>query len=140
MRSLSGGALREDWPAPRDALDAALDAAADWQDGRGGPALGGDSRALRKARCAASSATAQGEPAAVLFKALGVSRARFVRGDGEAALRRACRTRAIPQDLQAVFDGLSFTKARMLVTYWDWYTRKAGPYAPEPLVETASVA
>ena len=35
-----------------------------------------------------------------------------------------------PEELQAIFEGLSFNKARILLTYWDWYIRKAGPYAP----------
>ena len=34
-----------------------------------------------------------------------------------------------PEEFKAVFDSLSFTKARVLLLYWDWFTRKAGPYA-----------
>jgi hypothetical protein len=33
-------------------------------------------------------------------------------------------------DLQSIFDTLSFNKARILLTYWDWYAQKSGPYAP----------
>ena len=65
----------------------------------------------------------------MLFKALGVSRSRFVQAM-EKLRTGGLPAEAIPPQLQAVFDGLSFTKARMLVTYWDWFTRKAGPYAP----------
>jgi hypothetical protein len=33
-------------------------------------------------------------------------------------------------ELQSMFDTLSTTKARILITYWDWAVRKSGPYAP----------
>jgi uncharacterized protein (DUF2336 family) len=32
-------------------------------------------------------------------------------------------------ELEALFDTLSFNKARILLTYWDWSTLKTGPYA-----------
>jgi uncharacterized protein (DUF2336 family) len=125
--SLPGGALREDRPAPPEALDAALDAAS---------ALRMEEAALRFGELAGIAdgtvrrilGDRQGEPAAVLFKALGVSRVRFLE-----ALERLGPGMALegdPQDLQALFDGLSFTKARMLLTYWDWQVRRTGPYAP----------
>ena len=47
------------------------------------------------------------------------------------------------EELKAVFDALSFTKARVLLIYWDWFMRRAGPYAkpPEPgLVEDPPLA
>jgi hypothetical protein len=31
-------------------------------------------------------------------------------------------------ELHATFDGLSYNKARMLLAYWDWASRDAGPY------------
>jgi uncharacterized protein (DUF2336 family) len=73
-----------------------------------------------------------GEPITVLLKALGCSRARFEESVtrlrlSEAGVLRADRN---PEELQAIFDGLSFNKARILLTYWDWFVRKAGPYAP----------
>ena len=34
------------------------------------------------------------------------------------------------EELQVMFDTLSSNKARILLTYWDWAVRKAGPYAP----------
>jgi hypothetical protein len=125
--SLPGGALREDRPAPPEALDAALDAAS---------ALRMEEAALRFGELAGIAdgtvrrilGDRQGEPAAVLFKALGVSRVRFLE-----ALERLGPGMALegdPQDLQVLFDGLSFTKARMLLTYWDWQVRRTGPYAP----------
>jgi len=74
----------------------------------------------------------EGEPLTVLLKALGCTRARFEEAItrlrlGEAGVLRPDRH---PDELQAIFDGLSFNKARILLTYWDWYVRKAGPYAP----------
>lgn len=89
-------------------------------------------------------ADAHGEALVVLLKALGVSRSRF-----DVALDRIRAATGILQqdrpqsEMKAVFDGLSFTKARVLLTYWDWFTRKAGPYAPAAapgLVEQSSLA
>ena len=73
-----------------------------------------------------------GEPLAIMFKALGTNRGRFgeiivllktsdfgiIRGDREV------------DELQNVFDSMSFNKARVLLTYWDWAALKSGPYAP----------
>jgi uncharacterized protein (DUF2336 family) len=33
------------------------------------------------------------------------------------------------EELKSLFDSLSFNKARILLTYWDWATTKSGPYA-----------
>ncbi len=73
----------------------------------------------------------EGEALVALFKALGMGRTRFEdaldRVRAATGLLRAAR----PSDeLKAVFDGLSFNKARVLLTYWDWFMRKSGPYAP----------
>jgi uncharacterized protein (DUF2336 family) len=71
-----------------------------------------------------------GEPIAVLFKALGLSRGRFV--EAMDRLRTGGEQPDWPDsgELQAVFDALSFNKARMLLGYWDWFSWKTGPYAP----------
>ncbi len=72
----------------------------------------------------------QGEPIAVLMKAAGCPRTDFQ------AYLQSLSTTALPllpqrlDDLHALFDSLSFNKARILLTYWDWAERKAGPYAP----------
>lgn len=34
------------------------------------------------------------------------------------------------EELASLFDTLSFNKARILLTYWDWAAQKSGPYAP----------
>jgi uncharacterized protein (DUF2336 family) len=61
-----------------------------------------------------------GEALTVALKAAGLTRAQFAglvdhRPDAEA--------------LKAIFETLSFNKARVLLTYWDWAARRTGPYA-----------
>ncbi len=75
----------------------------------------------------------EGEPLTVLLKALGCARARFeeVLGVLRSAEDGILRPDRKPEELQAIFDSLSFNKARILLTYWDWYVRKSGPYAPQ---------
>ena len=73
----------------------------------------------------------QGEPLAALLKAAGVSRGQVTEiflklqktPDGLIDPSR------IVDELQSTFDSLSFNKARILLTYWDWATLKTGPYA-----------
>ncbi len=75
----------------------------------------------------------QGEPLAVVFKALGVNRAKFeeivelLKQPGCAIIKEDRAT----SELQGIFDSLSFNKARVLLTYWDWAVMKTGPYAPD---------
>ena len=89
-------------------------------------------------------ADGDGEALAVLLKGLGLGRAQFDvmlgRLSGPGGLVRPER---LPAEIKAVFDSLSFTKARVLLVYWDWFTRRTGPYAEvaEPgLVEAAALA
>jgi uncharacterized protein (DUF2336 family) len=63
---------------------------------------------------------AGGEALTVALKAAGLTRSQFAdivakRTDAEA--------------LQSIFDTLSFNKARVLLTYWDWAVKRTGPYA-----------
>ncbi len=76
-------------------------------------------------------ADSQGEALMALLKVAGVSRS-----DLSASMSRLCDgahslidPMRVPEELQAVFDQLSFTKARILLTYWDWAVTKSGPYA-----------
>jgi uncharacterized protein (DUF2336 family) len=74
-----------------------------------------------------------GEPVTVLLKALGYARAKFAGmverlKHSEYHTLRADRNTA---DLESLFDTLSFNKARILLTYWDWFVQKSGPYAPQ---------
>jgi uncharacterized protein (DUF2336 family) len=72
-----------------------------------------------------------GEPLAVACKALGASRADFERlllGLTEAP-PSAPRLAGDASGLQSFFETLSFNKARVLLTYWDWAILRSGPYA-----------
>ena len=64
----------------------------------------------------------QGEPLAVMLKALGLPRGRL---HGILERLQVCAPPRIAHDralgeLQAIFDTLSLTKTRVLLTYWDW--------------------
>ncbi len=72
-----------------------------------------------------------GEPLTIVMKAMGATRALFA-----AAIERwqtstsaMLRTDRNLDELRNLFDSMSFNKARVLLTYWDWAARKAGPYA-----------
>jgi uncharacterized protein (DUF2336 family) len=74
----------------------------------------------------------QGEPLAIMLKTAGYPRqalpgllARF--SDPEINLIDS--TRDI-EELVSIFETMSFNKARILLTYWDWAQRRTGPYAP----------
>jgi hypothetical protein len=72
-----------------------------------------------------------GEPIIVLLKALGYPRSKLagtveLLKHSDSQLLRSDRSTA---DLESIFDKLSFNKARILLTYWDWFVQKAGPYA-----------
>jgi uncharacterized protein (DUF2336 family) len=73
----------------------------------------------------------EGEPLTVAMKAIGMSRtqsaaaAETLRDAPEAPLRSNRRI----AELQNLFDSLSFTKARVLLTYWDWAVEQSGPYS-----------
>ena len=89
-------------------------------------------------------ADSDGEALVVLLKALGLSRSRI--DDALDRIRAGTgliREGRVQEELKAMFDALSFTKARVLLTYWDWFTRRVGPYSElaEPgLVEAAPLA
>jgi hypothetical protein len=132
-RSTTAAPARAEGPVAGEALDVAFEMALE-----AGAAQRKEEAALRFAELAGvAEATAQrilgdpyGEPVAVLFKALGLSRGRFVE-----AMDRLRSGGGPPEwrdsgELQAVFDALSFNKARMLLGYWDWFSWKTGPYAP----------
>jgi len=70
----------------------------------------------------------QGEPLVVMLKALGLPRGRL---QGILERLQVClppriaRERALAE-LQAIFDTLSLTKTRVLLTYWDWAAQTSG--------------
>ncbi len=72
-----------------------------------------------------------GEPLVAVLKVLGYARTTFPQ-----AMGRIIHSPASPiengrelTELQALFDSLSFNKARLLLLYWDWEARRKGPYA-----------
>ncbi len=69
-----------------------------------------------------------GEPLTIIFKAIGISRADFA-----AAIERwrvspvaTLRGDRDIEELRTLFDILSYNKARVVLTYWDWLARKSG--------------
>jgi uncharacterized protein (DUF2336 family) len=63
---------------------------------------------------------AGGEALTVALKAAGLTRAQFA---------GIIDRRPEAEALKAIFETLSFNKARVLLTYWDWAARRTGPYA-----------
>lgn len=86
----------------------------------------------------------EGEALAVLFKALGLGGARFAEVLEQLRARGGAINAERPvEELRAVFDALSFSTARVLLVYWDWFSRGVGPYAPADaagLVEAEELA
>jgi uncharacterized protein (DUF2336 family) len=74
----------------------------------------------------------EGEALAVALKAAGLQRGKLP--DALAALKSpdsgVLRPDRNVSELESIFDTLSFNKARILLTYWDWFVLKKGPYAP----------
>jgi uncharacterized protein (DUF2336 family) len=75
-------------------------------------------------------ADSDGEPIAAALKAMGVPRVRFEEIIHQCRLSPACALRQDRkvEELQGLFDTLSFNKARVLLTYWDWAASQSGPY------------
>lgn len=86
---------------------------------------------IRQANAERIIADSEGEPLIVAMKAIGMSRtqaaaaAETLRDSPQAPLRSNRRI----AELQNLFDSLSFTKARVLLTYWDWAVEQSGPYS-----------
>ncbi len=77
-------------------------------------------------------ADANGEPLTIALKAIGTNRVRFseivdILKASDFGIIASTRSTA---ELQNIFDSMSFNKARVLLTYWDWAVLKSGPYAP----------
>ncbi len=71
----------------------------------------------------------QGDPLAALFKAVGIPRA--IAGEiFEHLTTTILDPTRDPEELPSLYGSLSFNKARILLTYWDWATLQSGPYAP----------
>jgi uncharacterized protein (DUF2336 family) len=77
-------------------------------------------------------ADANGEPLTIALKAIGTNRVRFgeiidILKASDFGIIASARSTV---ELQSIFDSMSFNKARVLLTYWDWAVLKSGPYAP----------
>ncbi len=77
-------------------------------------------------------ADANGEPLTIALKAIGTNRVRFgeiidILKASDFGIVDSARSTV---ELQNIFDSMSFNKARVLLTYWDWAVMKSGPYAP----------
>jgi len=90
---------------------------------------------LDNALCRRIISDPSGEPLAVILKALGYSRAVFPQ-----IIARVISSPATALDsgrdgeeLQILFEALSTAKAWMLLLYWNWAAKKAGPYANIPM-------
>jgi Uncharacterised protein conserved in bacteria (DUF2336) len=72
-----------------------------------------------------------GEPLTVALKAMGATRARFEEAFSASSeiSENGLRPRRSATELQSIFESLSFNKARVLLTYWDWAISRSGPYA-----------
>jgi uncharacterized protein (DUF2336 family) len=70
--------------------------------------------------CARIAGDAGGEALTIALKAACLSRAQFA---------DIIAKRPNAEALTAIFETLSFNKARVLLTYWDWATKRTGPYA-----------
>ncbi|MGI9372938.1 MAG: DUF2336 domain-containing protein [Hyphomicrobiales bacterium] len=69
---------------------------------------------------------AGGEPLTVVLKAMGLSRAKFnevMKRLGETSGTGLSPSRDL-EELRALFDSLSFNKARVVLTYWDWMVQE----------------
>ena len=117
--------------APRQVIDAAIDRAVQFKLDEAAQQFA-TAAGIERDTALRILSDREGEPVTVLLKALG-----YPRSGLEEAMTRLrhpetglLRPERKPEELQAVFDGLSFNKARILLTYWDWFVRKAGPYAP----------
>ena len=78
-------------------------------------------------------ADSQGEPLMALLKVVGVPRSELEKALPQMALgnKPLIDPARSVDEVQAVFDQLSFNKARIVLTYWNWAATRTGPYAPQ---------
>ena len=125
------GQLTEPKFADRDVIDGAIGHAAEFRLDEAARILS-EAAGVNKDTALRILADREGEPLTVILKALGYPRGKFAEAmerlrTSEAGILRSDR---VVDELQSIFDSLSFNKARILLTYWDWFVRQAGPYAP----------
>lgn len=76
-----------------------------------------------------------GEPITVAFKCMAQSRLVMAQALQRWLESAKCQINGENRlvELHAQFDGMSFSKARMLLSYWDWAIRETGPFKSETL-------
>jgi uncharacterized protein (DUF2336 family) len=130
-RVTDGEDQRDNQFVASEKIVAALDLAADG-DVDGASAALGEYANINAATVARILSDKQGEPLAALLKVAGVPRGLVTEIFDK--LQQSASGLIDParevEELQSTFDSLSFNKARILLTYWDWATLKTGPYAP----------
>jgi uncharacterized protein (DUF2336 family) len=99
-------------------------------DSAGAARLLAELAGLQEKNAARIIADGDGEPIAAALKALGVPRNRFQEILDQCRQSPACALREDRKldELHTLFDTLSFNKARVLLTYWDWAAAQSGPY------------
>ena len=130
-RVSDGDEQAENQFAPVEKIIAALDLAGEGDLDGAATALG-EFANINPTTAARILGDTKGEPLAALLKAAGVARGQVTEifeklQKSSSGLIDPAR---IIEELQSTFDSLSFNKARILLTYWDWATLKTGPYAP----------
>jgi Uncharacterised protein conserved in bacteria (DUF2336) len=116
--------------AEKDQLDAAIAAVESGDEADAAQRLAG--LAGVSEGCAARIISDRGgEPLAIALKAVGANRAQFE--EYVERLKASDHAQLDPGkqslELQSLFDQMSFNKARVLLTYWDWAELKSGPYS-----------
>ncbi len=78
-------------------------------------------------------ADTQGEPLMALLKVVGVPRSELEKALPQMSLgiKPLIDPGRSVDEVQAVFDQLSFNKARIVLTYWNWAATRTGPNAPQ---------
>jgi uncharacterized protein (DUF2336 family) len=120
----------QDFPNPEDIVQS-LQLAAEGKQDDAANALAGLAK-IEPGTAARILADQQGDALAALLKAAGMPRFSVAKIFEDHLSRSTILLdhKRDPEELQSLFDSLSFNKARILLTYWDWSTTQSGPYAP----------
>ena len=72
-----------------------------------------------------------GEPLTITLKTMGLPRSYFSEAIKKCAMspETTLASERNLNELQIIFDSLSYNKAQTLLTYWDWAAERTGPYA-----------
>ncbi|MBM3520918.1 MAG: DUF2336 domain-containing protein [Alphaproteobacteria bacterium] len=129
--TLGGNASANDKFPPRAKLDEAIERAAAGALDEAATMLAAAGN-INRDTAARVLGDGEGEPLTVAHKAMGYPRGNFLPAIEKLRTAAVGTLRADRNltELESIFDSLSFNKARILLTYWDWFVTKSGPYAP----------